>query len=312
MENLLFSLQIVAPIFIMMAIGYIIKLTGIMAENSVLQVNKMIFRVLLPLLVFFNIYNSDSFSSLRLDLVIFIVAGTVIQFFIALSITLLSEKNNTVRGTMLQGMFRSNYVLFAIPIALAISGADATGTASLLIGIIIPLYNILAVIALEMFNGGQPSFFKTLLGIIKNPLILASVVAILLKVFNITLPVLLYDTLGDIANITTPLAFLMLGAFFSFGDLGKYVKPLLLTTFFKLIVFPAIFILAAIFIGFRGSSLVIIMAVFASPIAVGSFTMAQEMGGDGKLAGQLVVFTSLISVFSIFLIIFLLRTYAFI
>lgn len=312
MENLLFSLQIVAPIFIMMALGYFIKLTGIMAENAVQQVNKMIFRVLMPLLIFINIYNSDSFLSIRLDLVIFIIAGTVIQFFIALSITLLSEKNNAQRGTMLQGMFRSNYVLFAIPITLSISGSGAAGTASLLIGIIIPLYNVLAVIALEMFNGGQPGFFKTIFGIIKNPLIIASVAAILLKVFNVTLPVLLNDTIGDIAGITTPLAFLMLGAFFSFGDIGKYIKPLLLTTFFKLIVFPAIFILAAIFIGFRGSSLVIIMTVFAAPIAVNSFTMAQEMGGDGKLAGQLVVFTSLISVFTIFLAIFLLRTFAFI
>jgi len=312
MENLLFSLQIVAPIFITMALGYLIKLTGIMTENTVLQVNKMIFLVLLPLLVFMNIYNSDSFTSLRLDLVIFIVAGTVIQFFIALSITLLSEKNNAQRGAILQGMFRSNYVLFAIPIALAIFGSDTAGVASLLIGIIIPLYNVLAVIALEMFNGGQPSFFKTIFGIIKNPLIIASVIAVLLKVFNIALPVLIHDTIGDISNITTPLAFLMLGSFFNFGDIGKYVKPLLMTTFFKLIVFPAIFILAAIFIGFRGGSLVIIMTVFASPIAVSSFTMAQEMGGDGKLAGQLVVFTSLLSVFTIFFIIFLLRTFAFI
>lgn len=312
MENLIFSLKIVAPIFIIMAMGYILKLTHVLNENTVIQVNKMIFRLLLPLLVFMNIYNGDPLDIIDFNLVLFVIIGTVVQFFIALSIALLSSKNNSHRGVMVQGMFRSNYLLFAIPITVAICGDSAAGMASLLIGVAVPLYNILSVIVLEMFGGGSTNFFKTILGVIKNPLIIAAALAIVLKYFNIVIPGLLLDTLSTVADITTPLAFIMLGAFFTFKDLGKYIKPIAVTLSFKLIIFPAIFIIAAILIGFRGEALVIIMSVFASPIAVGSFTMAQEMKCDGKLAGQLVVTSSLLSIITIFLIIFLLRTYSYV
>lgn len=311
MESLRISLEIVLPLFLLLAIGYAIKLTGMMNDTSVKQINKVIFKIFLPLLVFQNIYETELAESFRSDLLLYAVAGVVIQFLLSLCVVLLAEKDNARRGVMLQGMFRSNFVLFGIPISTSLYGDAAAGLAAVLIAVIIPLYNALAVIALEMFRGKKPNFFKILLGIVTNPLILGSAAGILFVVFRVPLPGPIAETVSDLATISTPLAFVILGASFSFGDMGKYVKELFLTVGFKLVLYPALFLGVAILLGFRDAALAVLLTVFAAPVAVSSFTMAQQMGGDDKLAAQIVVFTSILSIVSMFVIIFLFKELAF-
>ena len=311
MESLHIALEIVLPLFLLLAVGYCIKLTGIMNETSVRQTNNMIFKVFLPLLVFFNIYKTDLTSSFDMSLLLFAVVGVLLQFIISLCLVILLEHDNTRRGVMLQGMFRSNFVLFGIPISTALFGDSAAGLASILIAVIIPLYNMLAVISLESFNGKRPSLWKILVGILTNPLIIASAVGILFVVFHIPLPTVLYKTVSDLSIIATPLAFVILGASFSFGETGRCVRDLCITLGAKLVAYPLLFIALAILMGFRDAHLAVLLTVFGSPIAVSSFTMAQQMGGDDKLAGQLVVFSSLLSVFTMFLFIFGLKELAF-
>jgi len=311
MESLRIALEIVLPLFLLLAVGYCIKLTGIMNETSVRQTNNMIFKVFLPLLVFFNIYKTDLSSSFDMSLLLFAVVGVLLQFIISLCLVILLEHDNARRGVMLQGMFRSNFVLFGIPISTALFGDSAAGLASILIAVVIPLYNMLAVISLESFNGKKPSLWKILVGILTNPLIIASAVGILFVVFHIPLPTVLYKTVSDLSIIATPLAFVILGASFSFGETGRCVRDLCITLGAKLVAYPLLFIALAILMGFRDAHLAVLLTVFGSPIAVSSFTMAQQMGGDDKLAGQLVVFSSLLSVFTMFLFIFGLKELAF-
>ena len=283
MESLLISLEIVLPLFLLMALGYVIKLTGMMNETSVKQVNKVIFKIFLPLLVFCNIYNTELAESFNSQLLLYAVAGVLIQFVLSLCLAILLEKDNSRRGVMLQGMFRSNFVLFGIPISTS----------------------------LEMFNGKRPNVGKILLGIVTNPLIIGSVLGVLFVLFQIPIPTSIYDTITDISSIATPLAFIILGASFSFGDVGKYIKEVLLVLGAKLLVFPALFLGIALLLGFRDAPLAVLLTVFGAPIAVSSFTMAQQMGGDDKLAGQLVVFSSIFSIGTMFLLIFLLKELAF-
>ena len=311
MESLHIALEIVLPLFLLLAVGYCIKLTGIMNETSVRQTNNMIFKVFLPLLVFFNIYKTDLTSSFDMSLLLFAVVGVLLQFIISLCLVILLEHDNARRGVMLQGMFRSNFVLFGIPISTALFGDSAAGLASILIAVIIPLYNMLAVVSLESFNGKKPSLWKILVGILTNPLIIASAVGILFVVFHIPLPTVLYKTVSDLSIIATPLAFVILGASFSFGETGRCVRDLCITLGAKLVAYPLLFIALAILMGFRDAHLAVLLTVFGSPIAVSSFTMAQQMGCDDKLAGQLVVFSSLLSVFTMFLFIFGLKELAF-
>lgn len=310
-ESLFISLEIVLPLFFLMAIGYIIKRTGMMNETSVKQVNSVIFKIFLPLLVFLNIYNTELAESFNSKLLLYAVAGVLIQFVLSLCLVILVEKENSRRGVMLQGMFRSNFVLFGIPISTALFGEQAAGLAAILIAVIIPLYNVLAVISLEIFNGRRPNILKILLGIVTNPLIIGSVVGVLFLLFHIELPTVLYETVSDISGIATPLAFIILGASFNFGDVGKYARELSLVLGCKLAIFPVLFLGIALLLGFRDAPLAVLLTVFGAPIAVSSFTMAQQMGGDHALAGQLVVFSSIFSIVTMFLFIFLLKEMAF-
>lgn len=310
-ESLFISLEIVLPLFFLMAIGYIIKRTGMMNETSVKQVNSVIFKIFLPLLVFLNIYNTELAESFNSKLLLYAVAGVLIQFVLSLCLVILVEKENSRRGVMLQGMFRSNFVLFGIPISTALFGDQAAGLAAILIAVIIPLYNVLAVISLEIFNGRRPNILKILLGIVTNPLIIGSVVGVLFLLFHIELPTVLYETVSDISGIATPLAFIILGASFNFGDVGKYARELSLVLGCKLVIFPVLFLGIALLLGFRDAPLAVLLTVFGAPIAVSSFTMAQQMGGDHALAGQLVVFSSIFSIVTMFLFIFLLKEMAF-
>lgn len=311
MESLFIALDTVLPLFIMMAVGFLVKLTGLLNEASCKQVNKVIFKIFLPLLVFINIYDSDLAVNFRSDLIFFSVAGVLIEFLIALVLVLLTEQENSRRGVMLQGMFRSNFVLYGIPISMALFGNTAAGMASLLIAVIIPLFNALAVLALEMFNGQRPNLWQVLKGILTNPLILASAAGILCNYFRLTLPPVVYDAASSLAGIATPLAFVVLGASLNFGETGRCAKPLLLTLTVKLILYPLAAIAAAILLGFRGPELAVLLTLFGSPIAVSSFTMAQQMGGDDQLAGQLVVFSSVLSIGTMFLWVWGLTYFAF-
>ena len=212
MDSLFISLNAVVPLFLMMAVGYVIRLTGLMNDISTRQVNRCIFKVFLPLMLFINIYDAGDGATLRSDLLFFAVAGVLIEFLVSLVLVLLTEQDNSRRGVMLQGMFRSNFVLFGIPIAMSLFGDSAAGTASLLIAIVIPMFNALAVLALEMFNGQRPNLWGVLFGIATNPLIIATLLGIAFNHFGWYLPGLLHDTMSTLGGIATPLAFVVLGA----------------------------------------------------------------------------------------------------
>ena len=299
------------PLFLMMAVGYVIRLTGLMNDISARQVNRCIFKVFLPLMLFINIYDAGDGATLRSDLLFFAVAGVLIEFLVSLVLVLLTEQDNSRRGVMLQGMFRSNFVLFGIPIAMSLFGDSAAGTASLLIAIVIPMFNALAVLALEMFNGQRPNLWGVLFGIATNPLIIASLLGIAFNHFGWYLPGLLHDTMSTLGGIATPLAFVVLGASMNFSETGRCMRPLLITLLMKLIIYPAAFVGAAILMGFRGANLAVLLTVFGSPIAVSSITMAQQMGGDDQLAGQLVIFSSILSIGTMFLYIWGLNYFGF-
>lgn len=311
MDSFFVALNTVLPLFLLMVVGYVTRLAGILGEISTRQVNKLIFRVFLPVLVFCNIYRSDSFGDLRGSLFLFAVAGVLVEFLLGIIIALLTEQENARRGVMLQGMFRSNFVLYGIPISTALLGEAAAGRASVLIAVVIPLFNVLAVLALEMFNGQRPNLGHVLLGILTNPLIWASGLGIACNYFGVGFPQAVESTLSSLGGMATPLAFVVLGASLNFGETGRCLRPLLTTLSVKLALFPAAFLGAALLMGFRGIDLAVLLTLFGSPIAVSSFTMAQEMGGDEQLAGQLVVFSSVLSIGTMFLLIWGLKYFAF-
>jgi predicted permease len=186
-------------------------------------------------------------------------------------------------------------------------GKKGSGVASLLIAIIIPIFNFLAVIVLEIFRGGNIDIKKIIKGIVTNPLILGCFAGIAAMLFQIRLANVLEKTINDLSNVATPLALVILGASFRFDKIKEYTKQLLIGVIGRLILVPGIFLPIAIELGFKNIELASIMVLLTSPTATSSFIMAEQMGGDGELAGQLVIFTSAFSIITMFLWIFFIK-----
>lgn len=309
MENLILSFNIVLPIFLILSLGYILKKLKILDELTTKNMNSVNFKVFLPLLLFYNVYKTDLSVVFNPKLLIFSIISVILVFLLLFIIIPLLEKDNRKRGVIIQGIFRSNFVIFGVPVCEALFGQNATGVASMLIAIVVPLFNFLAVICLEIYRGGNINFKKIIKGIITNPLIIASIIGLFFIYFKIKLPTPIEKTINDISKIATPLAFILLGSSFTFSAFSVYIKQLSITILGKLIIVPGIVLYIAALLGFRNIELTCLLSVFASPTAVSSYTMAEQMDGDSILAGQIVVLTSIISIITVFLWIFILKQF---
>ena len=308
MENLMISANAVLPMCLVMALGYGTRRLGWLRREEISTINKIAFRIFLPCLLYYNIYCSDLSGSFDPLLMAYAVGGVLLTFGLALGYTLLTEKLPERRGVLIQGMFRSNYVIMGIPVATALLGADQLGTVSILIAVIVLLFNMLAVVVLEVFRGQKPKPLHILGQIAKNPLVIGSVLGILTLVAGIRLPHILEQTIQSVSAIASPLQLFLLGAFFQFSGLKTYRRELVTVSIAKLIVSPGLFLGLGALLGFRGVAFVSLIGIFASPTAVNSFTMAQQMGGDAELAGDIVVTTSAASILTMFLWIFLFKS----
>ena len=307
MENLILSLNVVLPLFITMSLGYFLKYLNMFDNNTLDTMNNITFKSFLPMLLFYNIYKTDLQGVFNLKLMIFSATCVIALYLILYLIVPLIEKDNKKRGALLQGLFRSNFVIFGIPITESLFGSEKVGVAALLIAVIVPLFNILSVIALETFRGGKPDFRKISIGIIKNPLIIASCLGILTLLLKIKIPTAIEKTISDVSKIATPLSLILLGASFKFDNIKKYLKQTTIAVVGKTILTPCIILPICIMFGYRGVELSTLMIIFAAPTAISSFTMAQQMDSDSDLAGQIVVFTSSFCVVTVFMWIFILK-----
>ena len=307
MNNLILSINVVTPLFFTIMFGYFIRKIDLVDDYALKKINNLIFKTFLPMLLFFNIYNTKIEGNLNIKLMIFAPASILISCIGSCIIVPLIEKENKKRGVLVQAIFRSNFVLFGLPVVLSLFGEESVGITSILIAVIVPMFNFLAVIVLEMFRGGKLEIKKVIKGIITNPLILASIIGMIMLVLKIKLPIVLEKTISDMSKIATPLALAVLGGSFKIEKITKNIKQIVIGVVGKLIIVPIIFIPIGIYLGFRDVELATIMIMLSAPVAVSSFTMAEQMEADGELAAQLVVFTSMFSVITIFLYIFVMK-----
>ena len=304
MDCIILAFKVVFPILVYIGIGYFLKEIKFYDKKTVITLNSMVFKLFLPCLLFYNIYTSKIDKIFDTKFVIYCVISVVSVFLILMIAVPLVVSDNRRRGVIIQGIFRSNFVLFGLPVTASLLGEENCGLTSLLIAVIVPLFNVLAVFCLEFFCKGGVNPFNILKGILKNPLIIASVLGIVFLVLKIKLPDTAVLIVRDLSRVATPLALISLGGYFTFSSLKSNMLPLLSVIFLKLIVSPVLAIgIGAYLFSFSGQAVVTLISMFATPTAVASFTMAQSMGGDSELASQIVVFTSAMSIITVFLIV---------
>ena len=182
------------------------------------------------------------------------------------------------------------------------------GVAAMMVAAVIPTFNILAVITLEIFRGGKFDVKRILLGVLKNPLIWGCAIGYALMKSGLTLPSFVNSTIDKLAVVASPLALFVLGAAIRPGKLKGNMKALFASVTGRLVLSPLVMLPIAYALGMRGAQFATLMIVFGSPTAVSSFTMAEQMGGDPDLAAQQVALTTIFSSITMFAMIFIFKT----
>ena len=300
MQALSIAFHAIVPLFLIIAVGYTVKRLGWIGPEEVRRFNKVCFYTFMPVMLFYNIYTSDFSHAVRLPYALFVLGMALAMILLAFLITLAAEKTPERRGVMIQAAFRSNFVLLGLPIAEELLPGANFGITALMIAIVVPIYNMMSVVVLEYFRGGKPKLGEVLLAVIRNPLIIASIVGLLMKVLHITLPEVLVSFAGKMNSAATPLILLLLGASFETREVARYKKELLVCVGLRLVVFPGAILTLAAALGLRDIEFVTVLAMTAAPTAVNSFNMAQQLGGDSQLAGSAVVVSTAASFFTLF------------
>ncbi|MDO4492217.1 MAG: AEC family transporter [Lachnospiraceae bacterium] len=304
MESFNLALSVVVPMLVYMVTGAIIKKLGIFHPDQFRALNTMLFKVFIPLSLFCNVYATDLRTVIVPDIFLFCALGVIISVLLATCFTGFFTKEKRDRATLIQGIYRSNFVLFGLTIAQSLCDAEGVALVSALSAVVVPLFNMIAVIIFELSKGGNVRIGKLVISIFRNPLVDAGILGAVFSLLRIQLPVLLAGSLKTLGGIATPLALVALGGILSFQSVMAHRKLLVVGMMGRLFVVPLLAVCAGVLMGFRGNELIAIMAVFASPTAVASAPMAQSMGGNGDLAGEIVVMTSAFCIFSLFLFTF--------
>lgn len=323
MDSFLFAVEAVSPIILMVVVGYFLKRLGWMKPDFAKAANRIVFRVFLPATLFLNVYKIENLGGMDMGYIVYALAVILGIFLLAIPVALAVTPYRERRGPLVQVSFRSNYALVGLPLAASLFGEEGMIVATLLSAAAIPLFNVLAVISLTVFReGGEgPGVTRILKGIAKNPLILSigaglfvlGIRAIFQRVgiaFRLSDIKPVYTVLNQLSAVSTPLALVVLGAQFEFSAIKALRREIIVGTLIRVVAAPLIGVGVAYLLfrqQFSGAHFAAFVALFATPVAVSSLPMAQEMENDAALAGQYVVWTTILSAITIFLCSLLLK-----
>ena len=311
MNDLIFSINVVAPLFVLMAAGYAARRFNMISGEFLSEASRFVFNFLIPLMLFQNIRNIFTGDFSETSLIFAAVAGIGIVIVASFCIVPLFVKRRGQRGSMIQGIYRSNFLIYGMPLATGMYGQEAAHYIAMLLGVMVPLYNIVAVIILSIFSETRTKRFSPVqlaVDIARNPLIIGCVAGIVFGAFRIDMPSAISKPVGELSLAASPLALFLMGGDFKFRSLKNNMLKVFSVTAARLIIVPLVAMLALIPMGFRNIELSVLLCLFATPAAVSSYIMASNMGCDGELSGQIVVMTTVGSCFSIFLFVFVLRS----
>ena len=312
------------PLILTILLGYVLKMRGFLTKEFLKVGNKMVFNVCLPAMLFVNVYDIAGFSAINWDIVLYAVAAFFVVVAVGFMITVVSTPVPERRGVIWQCTFRSNFGIIGLTLAAALGGSEAVAVAAIVSSFTVPLFNVVSVIALSVFTDGskgKTSVKSIVMNILKNPLIIGVVAGLAVLgirelqnavfgrlIFSLERDTyFIYKVLSNLKTMCTPLALLVLGGQFEFSAVKGLMKEIVAGTLSRIVIAPLIGIGCAALVAAHTDWLSCgvneypaLIAMFGSPVAVSSAVMAGNMGSDEQLATQLVVWTSIFSIFTIF------------
>lgn len=310
MENFIFSINATIPIFLIILLGYILKKINFLTEEFASVINKYVFVVALPVMLFQDIALSDVKQEMNFKFFIFCFAATVSMFFLVWIIARLTLKDKTMVGAFAQAASRGSAAILGVAFVENICGD--IGSTPLMIVAAVPFFNILSVIILVCSaDTKEKNYGKikgSLINIAKNPIIIGILLGLACSLARLRIPTIPAKTIDYIARTATPMALIAVGAGFNVNEALIRIKPALGATFIKLVGLPLIYLPIAYRLGFTGSEMVSILVMLAAPSTVSCYVMAKNMHNDGILTSNIIVLTTLLSSLTLTLWIFILKT----
>lgn len=300
MDSLIFSLNVTIPIFLLMMVGYYLNKVKIIDEEFANKINKFITVVGIPVQLFKDLSVSDFSEVWDTKYVVYCFVVTLLSILILFVISKLL-KNKEIRGEFIQAGYRSSASLLGYAFVQNIYGKVGGPTSLMIIGAV-PLYNIAAVIFLTKDNKNKFNkdvLLKTLKGIFTNTIIIGIVIGMFWSILKIPQPVILRKTLVSFSSIVTPMGLMALGASLKFKDLLSEIKPTIVASIFKLVVFVILFIPLGVYLGFRDEKIVAALLMLGGASTVACFSMSKAMGHKGVLSSGVVVITTIMSTFTL-------------
>ncbi len=310
-QDLLFSFNTVFPLLVMMMAGFGARRLGWLSDSATRQINNCVFRLFLPLLLCYNILDTDPGAAVDGKALLFAGVACVTMFLLLFWLIPRVVKDHQSRGVMIQGICRSNYAIFGIPLVLMMYPDADASVAVMMVLVAVPIFNILSTVALMLYSKEAVSAWRIIKGVLLNPLILGTATGFLLWKLGVQIPAVLDTPFRKLGSIATPLSLFLLGASLDFGKAKANRVLLSWSVVGRLVLVPLVCLSAALLLGIRDVALAAMIALFASPTAVSSYPMAQQMGGDDALAAGQVVFTTVFSVVTVFLWVFALKALSF-
>ncbi|MBQ7535653.1 MAG: AEC family transporter [Stomatobaculum sp.] len=301
MNSFWISFNAVIPFVLYLAFGYGVRRAGLADIAFLRKLNKVSFQAFFPLLMFDNMYTIGDSFPLTAKFFAFAMASFVVTIGGSFAVVPKIIKDQRQIPVIIQGVYRSNILLFAVPLVQNLFGDSEMVMAAALVVIVVPVYNVTATIILEMYSGREKSSpLKFLISILTTPLILGAWVGFLFKLLNVPIAPPVMKVIGQFADMTTPLALFILGGTLEFVSLGKHMKMLTVVMAIKMILVPAGMLFFGTLIGLSTMERFLALALYATPVATATFPMAQVYGADADLAGEQVVLTTICSVVILF------------
>ncbi len=311
MDNLLFSINAVAPVFLVVFAGRIMARLGFMDDTFVTKANAIVFNLAMPVLVFLKISAADFSLIFDANVLLMVCGLTFLAFMVAWIIAVIFIKEATKQGPFIQGTFRSNTAIIGLALAINLFSDNGVTLVVILLAFLMPLYNILSVFALTIPLKKENNLTPVhiFIQVVTNPLIIAILLAIPFSLLGISIEGVIHRTLSYVAQMTLPVALLCIGATLDYSRMKHTFITALGASVTKIIVLPVLAVIISVQMGLRGETLGAVFLVFACPTAISSFIMAKAMDNDGDLAAQIVLLTTTFSMFTIAGGIFLMKLY---
>lgn len=313
-ENLLYSVNTIVPIFLIVVLGWVLKNKNFLDSSFFAGADKFVFNIALPTMLFLDLVETEDITSFDFGFVGFCIAGVLSVFILLCIFVPICCRDNAKRGAAIQGIYRSNFAILGTSVVMNMFGESAAGAVATVLPVTVITFNVLAVIALSVFapKNKKMAFaelIKTIvLNIVKNPLIIALVIGLLFLLTGFELPAILDGSLNYISDATLALALMSLGANIEPKHIKESFVPAIVSSVCKTVVVPLVIVTVAALVGFRGIELGVILILFSSPTAVSSYIMAKNMGSDYNLASQILLYTTVLSVVTMFIGIFIVKS----